>query len=48
MKKVLYFGLLLLVPAFISCVEDLGNDTVAEINKIEISGIEESYSVIVK
>lgn len=48
MKKVLYFSLLLLVPAFISCVEDLGNDTVAEINEIEISGIEESYSVIAK
>ncbi len=48
MKKVLYFGLLLLVPAFISCVNDLGNDTISEINQIEISGIEESYSVIAK
>lgn len=48
MKRILYIGLLFLVPMFFSCVEDLGNDTLSEINEIEISGIEESYSVIAK
>ena len=46
MKKILYISLLALVPVFFSCVEDLGNDTISDINKITISGIEESYSVI--
>lgn len=48
MKKVLYLSLLLLVPVFISCVDDLGNDTISEINEIEISGIEESYTKIAR
>ena len=36
------------MPFCVSCVNDLGNDVMTEINKIEISGIEESYSVIAK
>ena len=48
MKKVLYISLLFLMPFCVSCINDLGNDVMTEINKIEISGIEESYSVIAK
>lgn len=39
-------GLLLLASALTACVKDLGSDSMVEINEIEISGIEESYSVI--
>ncbi len=48
MKKVLYISLLFLMPFCVSCINDLGSDVMSEINKIEISGIEESYSVIAK
>lgn len=46
MKRIFYIYLLILVPVFASCIKDLGNDVISEINEIEITGIEESYSVI--
>ncbi len=46
MKKASYFILVLLASIFTSCINDFGSDTIAEINEIEISGIEDSYSVI--
>ena len=48
MKKKIYLFLPIIAAifSFPSCVNDEGNDVMAPINEIEISGIEEEYNVV--
>lgn len=45
-KKYIFFPIIAAMFSLSSCVEDEGNDLMAPINEIEISGIEEAYHVV--
>jgi len=45
-KKYIFLPIIAAMISLPSCVNDEGNDTMAPINEIEISGIEEEYNVV--